>query len=101
MTDDSKGQWPAGKSGNAAGRPKKKEPKVLATPADLYEIVMRVANRPMIVKFEGYEEKVSAYEANVMGMAAGPGPTRLARKAFVNQVNSAAWRLELDRKHAK
>ena len=41
------------------------------------------------------------YEANVMGMAAGPGPTRLARKAFVNQVNSAAWRLELDRKHAK
>lgn len=97
----SMGKWPAGQSGNVKGRPKKKEPKHLSSPADLHDIVMSVANRQTTVTIEGRQETVSVYEANTIGMATGSGPARLARKAFVDLVHSAAARIEYARKNRR
>ncbi len=49
MTDNSKGKFTPGNSGNARGRPRKKEPELLLTAEDLAMVVMRVANRKTTV----------------------------------------------------
>ena len=101
MTDNSKGKWTAGNSGNARGRPKKKEPELLSTPEDLAMVVMRVANRKTTLKIEGRDEVVSVFEANTIGMASGNGPARLARKAFIDLARSASYTIERERKRLR
>lgn len=101
MTDSSKGKFTPGKSGNARGRPKKKEPELLSTPEDLAVVVMRVANRSTTVRIEGRDEIVSVFEANTFGMASGNGPARLARKAFIDLVKSASYTVERQKKRPK
>lgn len=101
MAHSSNGKWAAGKSGNARGRPKKEQPKVLTTLADLQEVALRVANRPMTITIDDRKETMSTYEANMFGMATGSGQSRLARKAFVNHVDQAAFSQDLARKRAK
>lgn len=102
MTDSSsKGQWPAGKSGNAGGRPRKKEPEPLLTPEDLAMVVMRVVNRTTTLKIDGRDKVMSLFEANTFGMASGNGSARLARKAFIDLAKGASYTLERARKRIR
>lgn len=101
MTGNSNGKWAAGKSGNARGRPKKKKPELLSTPEDLAMVIMRVANRETTLKIDGSEELVSIFEANMIGMASGPGSARLARKAFVDLAKAASYTIERGRKRVR
>ena len=101
MTATNEGKWPAGKSGNARGRPKKKEPELLSTPKDLAMVIMRVANRRTTLRFEGRDEVMTIFEANTFGMASGSGPARLTRKAFIDLVKSASYTIERERKRMK
>ena len=101
MTDNDKGKWTAGKSGNARGRPKKKDPELLSTPEDLAMVVMRVANRKTTLKIEGRDEVMSVFEANTFGMASGHGPARLARKAFIDLAKSASYTIGRERKRLR
>ena len=101
MTDNNKGKWTAGKSGNARGRPKKKDPELLSTPEDLAMVVMRVANRKTTLKIEGRDEVMSVFEANTFGMASGHGPARLARKAFIDLAKSASYTIGRERKRLR
>ena len=101
MTDNNKGKWTAGKSGNARGRPKKKDPELLSTPEDIAMVVMRVANRKTTLKIEGRDEVMSVFEANTFGMASGHGPARLARKAFIDLAKSASYTIGRERKRLR
>lgn len=101
MTDSGKGKFTPGKSGNARGRPKKKEPEVLSTPEDLAMVIMRVANRRTTVRIEGCDEVVTVFEANTIGMASGNGPARHARKAFVDLAKSASYTVDRHKKRQK
>ncbi len=101
MTDNSNGKWTAGKSGNARGRPKKKEPELLSTPEDLARVIMKVVNRPTTLRIDGRDVVMTVFEANTMGMASGNGPARLARKAFIDLAKSASYTIEREKKHRK
>ena len=101
IADNGRGKWPAGKSGNVRGRPKKKEPELLSTPVDLAMVIMRVANRKTTLKIDGRDEVFTVFEANAMGMASGHGPARLARKAFIDLAKGASYTIERERKRLK
>ena len=92
---------PAGKSGNAGGRPRKKEPEDLLTPEDFAMVIVRVANCKTSVRIDGRPKVVSAFEANTIGMASGEVKARLGRKAFIEMVKNAAYTLERARKRIR
>lgn len=97
MQRDRLGRIPKGQSGNRRGRPPKAL-KPLETPADLREVIKRVANRPISIPIDGKQVTVAQYEASVYILAAGGGTKRLGIKAFLDIADRAFDRIErLDR----
>lgn len=100
MERDDQGKIAKGTPGNRRGRPPK-TPKRLEKPADLREVIMQLANRPVTLRTGRRTEWMTLFEAKLCMLSEQSGHERRASVTFIELVMAAAERQQRARRRPR